>query len=159
MVLLSAVLALLLAAPQAGGSAPTPVAPTEKPVAVVGAPDAPVRLDSALFISVSQGPPLLYYAATNVTGDQMEQFMVTAFIYDAQGILKVRDTAPGRRTLDPHSTKYSTLVLDGIDLKPTDIIVLGVVQTQKVGTDEWWRTNLQAAADAAAHGKRQQPTF
>ena len=129
-------------------------APTEKPALVVGAADSPVRLDKATVLIATDGPPVLLYAATNLSNDQLEQFTVIAFIFDAQGTLKARQTAPGRRTLDAHSTKYSTMVLDGGDLAATDVVVVGVNQAQRVGSDTWWRADLQAAATAATRPKK-----
>ncbi len=75
-------------------------------------------------------------------------------MFDGQGTLKARQTAPGRRTLDAHATKYSTLVLDGSAIAPTDLIVIGVNQAQRAGSETWWRTDLQAAAVAAARAKK-----
>jgi hypothetical protein len=46
--------------------------------------------------------------------DQLEQFTVIAFIFDAEGTLRARQASPARRTLDAHSTKYSTMVLDRV---------------------------------------------
>ncbi len=143
MVLFSTVLALLLSA-----------APTERPAIVVGAPDSPVRLDRATVLTATDGPPVLLYAATNTGSDTLEQFTVIAFVFDAQGTLKARQTAPGRRTLDPHATKYSTLVLDGSPVAATDVIVVGVNQAQRADSDSWWRADLQSAAVAAARPKQ-----
>lgn len=143
MVLLSAVLTLLVVA-----------APTEKPAVVVGAADSPVRLDHAVVLTASEGPPVVLYAATNLTDGELEQFTVIAFVFDAEGTLKARQTAPGRRTLDAHGTKYSTLVLDGSPIAATDAIVIGVNQAQRAGSDTWWRTDLQAAAVAAARPRK-----
>ncbi len=143
MILCSALLAILLSS-----------APTEKPALVVGAPDSPVRLDRATVLTATDGPPVLLYAATNTSNDQLEQFTVIAFVFDAQGALKARQTAPGRRTLDAHTTKYSTLVLDGSPVAATDVIVAGVNQAQRAGTESWWRADLQSAAVAAARPKR-----
>jgi len=143
MLLLSTLLTLLVSA-----------APTEKPAVVVGATDSPVRLDRAVVLTASQGPPVVLYAATNATDDELEQFTVIAFVFDAEGTLKARQTAPGRRTLEPHGTKYSTLVLDGSPIAATDAIVVGVNQAQRAGSDTWWRTDLQAAAVAAGRPKK-----
>jgi len=141
--LLVALLALLVSA-----------APTEKPAVVVGAPDSPVRLDRAVVLTASEGPPVVLYAATNPTDDELEQFTLIVFVFDAQGTLKARQTAPGRRTLEAHGTKYSTLVLDGSPIAATDVIVAGVNQAQRAGSDTWWRTDLQAAAVAAGRPKK-----
>jgi hypothetical protein len=129
-------------------------ASSEKPAVVVGAADSPVRLDHAVVLTASDGPPVVLYAATNVTDAELEQFTVIAFIFDAQGTLKARQTAPGRRTLDAHGTKYSTLVLDGSPIAATDAVVIGVNQAQRAGSDTWWRTDLQAPAVAAARPKK-----
>lgn len=143
MPLASAILMLLLA-----------VAPGEKPALVVNAADTPVKLDKATIVSVTGAPPVLLYAAANQTADEIDLFMVIAFVFDAEGNLKARQTAPSRRTLEARSTKYSTLVLDGSDVLPTDIIVAGVSQAQRTGSETWWRTDLQAAATAAAKPKK-----
>src|SRR6267378_1361582 len=103
----------------------------EKPAIVVQTPDSPVRLDRAIILSSADGPPIVLYAATNLTDDQLDQFTVMAFVFDEKGTLKARQVAPGRRTLDARSTKYSTLVLDGSPIDATDVIVVGVNQSQR----------------------------
>lgn len=128
--------------------------PTEKPAIVVTAPDSPVRLDHAAVLIASEGPPVVLYAATNLTGDELEQFTVIAFVFDAEGTLKARQTAPGRRTLEARATKYSTLVLDGSPVAASDVIVIGVSGVQRAGSDTWWRGDLQAAAVAAARPRK-----
>jgi hypothetical protein len=126
-----------------------------KPVIVVHAADTPVRIDRATVVTTAEGPPVLIYAATNTTDDPLEQFTVMAFVFNAQGMLKARQVAPGRRTLDARSTKYSTMVLDGGPIDAADQIVIGVNQAQRVGSDAWWRSELQpAAAEAATHGSK-----
>src|ERR1700736_6416124 len=82
----------------------------ERTVAVIQASDSPIRLEHAAVLSASDGPPVLLYAATNLTNDPFDQFTVVAFIFRADGTLKARQLAPGRRTLDAHETKYSTMV-------------------------------------------------
>ncbi len=134
-----------------------PLLAGEKPAIVVNAPDAPVRLDRAALLTATDGPPLLYYAATNLTGDEFEVFMVTAYVFDNQGTLKARQTAPGRRTLASHETKYSTLVLDGSPVAPTDIVVIGLNQAQRAATETWWRGELEQAAKTAAAAAAQAP--
>ena len=129
-------------------------ATNEKPAIVVQAADSPVRLDRATILSGADGPPIVLYAATNLTDDQLERFTVMAFVFDARGTLKARQVAPGRRTLEARSTKYSTLVLDGSPIEPTDVIVLGINQAQRVGSEVWWRADLQTAAEAATRGKK-----
>ena len=104
-------------------------------------------------LTSTEGPPVLLYSATNLTDGALDQFTVIAFVFGANGVLKARQTAPGRRTLDAHGTKYSTLVLDGSPIEPTDVIVVGVTQAQRVNSDAWWRADVQAAAEAAAHRK------
>jgi hypothetical protein len=123
----------------------------ERALPVVQAPDSPVRMERATMLSGTDGPPVLLYAATNLTNDPLDQFTVMAFIFKADGTLKARQTAPGRRTLNAHETKYSTMVLDGSPLEPGDTIVVGVNQAQRVNSDSWWRADLQDAAEARAH--------
>ena len=95
MTLLATSVALMLAA-SAGEIVPT----------VVQAPDSPVRVDHAkVFNVVANEPAVLMYAATNLTDNDLEQFTVIAFIFDAQGTLKARQLAPGRRTLEKRTTK------------------------------------------------------
>jgi hypothetical protein len=118
--------------------------------AVVQAPDSPVRVDHAkIYNVVPNEPAVLMYAATNVTDDDLEQFTVLVFFFDAEGALKARQIAPGRRTLEKHTTKYSTMVLDGWSVKPTDRVVFGINQAQKTGSDKWWSAELDAAATEA----------
>ena len=136
MILLSAAMAVLLAA-------------TEMPAVVVQAADSPVKIGRATVLTVAGDPPVLLYAATNQTDDEIEQFTVTVFIFDAKGVLKTQQIAPGRRTLEAKSTKYSTIVLDGGPVDPAGSIVIGVNQVQRVNSDIWWRAELQAAAEAA----------
>jgi hypothetical protein len=115
--------------------------------AVVQAPESPVRVDRAkIFNIVANEPAVLMYAATNLTDTDLEQFTVIAFIFDAQGTLKARQTAPGRRTLEKRSTKYSTMVLDGWPLTPTDRVVFGVNQALRVDSEKWWSAELEQAA-------------
>jgi len=77
-----------------------------------------------------------------------------AFVFGADGVLKARQVAPGRRTLNAHETKFSTLVLDGSPIGADDVVVIGVNQAQRVGSEAWWRADLQAAAEAAMAPKR-----
>jgi hypothetical protein len=128
-------------------------AATEKPAVVVQAPETPVRLDHATVLTPADGPPVLVYAATNNTGTELDQFTVMVFVFDAQGILKIRQIAPGRRTLEPKTTKYSTMVLDGGTVEAGDQIVIGVNQAQNSGSDDWWRADLQPLADAVKQKK------
>jgi hypothetical protein len=92
---------------------------------------------------------VVLYAATNATDQPLDQFTVMAFVFKADGTLKARQVAPGRRTLEPRETKYSTLVLDGSPIDPTDVIVVGINQAQRSASDAWWRADLQPAAEAA----------
>ena len=117
---------------------------------VIQAPGSPVRLDHAKILNVVDGEPaVLLYAATNLTDDDLEQFTVIAFIFDADGTLRSRQAAPARRTLDKRSTKYSTMVIDVRPLTPTDRVVIGVDQAQRVDSEKWWSAELVAAAQAA----------
>ena len=117
---------------------------------VVQAPDSPVRLDHARVLNITAGEPaVLLYAATNLTDNDLEQFTVIAYIFDAEGVLKTRQVAPGRRTLEKRSTKYSTMVLDGRAVTTTDRVVIGVNQAQRTDSDKWWSAELEAAAKEA----------
>jgi hypothetical protein len=143
MILLSAAIAGVLTA-----------AAAEMPAVVVQAADSPVTIGRATVITVAGDPPVLLYAATNQTDDDLEQFTVMVFIFDAKGILKTEQIAPGRRTLEARSTKYSTIVLDGGPVDPAGSIVIGVNQAQRVNSEAWWRADLKAAAETAVPRKK-----
>jgi hypothetical protein len=130
------------------------VAPADKPPIVVQAPDSPVRLDHQSVLSPPDGPPVLVYQATNLTDQPLEQFTVMVFVFAADGTLKARQVAPGRRVLDARGAKYSSMVLDGSEILPTDVIVAGVNQAQRAGSETWWRADVQAAAEAAVPRKK-----
>jgi hypothetical protein len=121
---------------------------------IVSAPDAPVRLDSAKVLNTGSQPLVLLYAATNTKDAEVEQFTVMVFVYGADGQLKARQVAPGRRDLKGRETKYSAMVLDVGTIAPTDTLMAGVDQVQAAGSEEWWRTDLRAIAEAAAEAKR-----
>ena len=70
-------------------------------------------------LTAAQGPPIILYEAVNQTDKEYEQFTVTAFVFKADGTPRARQTAPGRRTLEAHETKYSTMVLDGSPVEPS----------------------------------------
>ena len=121
------------------------VAPT-----VIQAPDSPVKIENAKVLNVGAAEPaVLLYAATNLTDAELEQFTVIAYIFDADGVLKTRQVAPGRRTLEKKSTKFSTMVLDGRAVTATDRIVIGVNQAQRTDSEKWWSAELEAAAKEA----------
>ena len=143
MFLLSAAMAGVLAA-----------AAAEMPAVVVEAPDSPVKIGRATVVTVAGDPPVLLYAATNQTDNDLEQFTVIVFMFDAKGMLKTEQIAPGRRTLEAKSTKYSTIVLDGGPVDPAGSIVIGVNQAQRVNSDAWWRAELRAMAEAAVLKKK-----
>ena len=103
--------------------------------------------------TTADAPPLILYSARNQTDGELDQFTVIVFVFDAQGTLKARHTAPARRTLEARGTKFSTIVLDGSPIGPTDQIVIGVNQAQRVNSDAWWRADLQPAAEAAVQQK------
>jgi len=123
---------------------------------VVQAPDSPVRIDHAKVLNITAGEPaILMYAATNLTDNDLEQFTVMAYIFDADGVLKTRQTAPGRRTLEKRTTKYSTMVLDGRQVTETDRIVIGVNQAQRTDSDKWWYAELESVAKEAVKKPKQ----
>jgi hypothetical protein len=129
-------------------------AATEKPAIIVEGAQPPVRLSRAAVLAPTEGPPVILYAAVNLTDQEMEQFTITAFVFKADGTPRARQQAPGRRTLEPHETKYSTLVLDGSAIDPTDIIVVGVDQAQRAGSEAWWNADLRPLAEAAVPVKK-----
>ena len=129
-------------------------AATAMPAVVVEAPDTPVKISRATVLTVAGDPPVLLYAATNQTDNDLEQFTVTVFIFDAKGILKTEQIAPGRRTLGAKSTKYSSMVIDGDTVDPAGSILVGVNGAQRVNSDAWWRAELRAAAEAAVPKKK-----
>lgn len=140
----AAVLAVLLLAVPSAEIAPS----------IVQAPDSPVRIDRAKVLNVgSEEPAVLLYSATNATDQDLEHFTVIAFIFDAEGTLKARQVAPARHMLEKRTTKYSTMVLDGWRVTPTDRVVMGVNQAQRLGSDAWWHAELENAAKEAAKGK------
>jgi hypothetical protein len=126
----------------------------DMPVAVVQAPDSPVRLDHLKILNTGDEPLVLLYAATNLTGDQLDQFTVMVLVFNQQGGLKATQVAPGRRTLDAHETKYSAMVLDVGGIEPTDSLMVGVDQAQRAGSDQWWRANIRALAEETARRQK-----
>ena len=117
---------------------------------VVQAPDSPVKIEHAKVLNVGAAEPaVLLYAATNLTDAELEQFTVIVYIFDADGVLKTRQVAPGRRTLEKKGTKFSTMVLDGRAVAATDQIVIGVNQAQRTDSEKWWSAELEAAAKEA----------
>jgi hypothetical protein len=121
----------------------------ERPALVVEGAQPPARITSATVLTPAAGPPVVLYAAANLTEQTLDTVTVMAFVFKADGTLKARQVAPARRTLEAHETKYSTLVLDGSPIDPTDVIVVGINQAQRAGSEEWWRADLQPAAEAA----------
>ncbi len=131
------------------------VSTVERPVAVVQATDSPVRIDHVKVLSSDDAPPVLVYAATNLTENELEQFTVMVFVFDKDGRLKARQVAPGRRTLEGRATKYSAMVLDVGGIEATDSLMAGVDQAQRADSEQWWRTDLRSLAEAAV--KRPKP--
>jgi hypothetical protein len=144
MILGNAVMAAMLVA----------AAASETPAVVVAAADSPVTIGRATVLTVAGDPPVVLYAATNQTEDDLEQFTVMVFIFDSKGILKFQQIAPGRRTLEKKSTKYSTIILDGGPVDPAGSVVIGVNQAQRLNSEVWWRANIEAAAQAAVPQKK-----
>jgi hypothetical protein len=117
---------------------------------VVAAPDSPVRLESAKVLNTGSDPLVLLYAATNTSATPVDQFTVMVFVFNAEGRLKARQVAPGRRELKVSETKYSAMVLDVGTIEPTDTLMAGVDQVQNAGSDSWWRADLTTVAERAA---------
>jgi hypothetical protein len=129
-------------------------APGDRSALIVEGQQPPVRITHAAVLTAAEGPPVVLYCAVNQTDKEYEQFTVTAFVFKTDGTPRARQTAPGRRTLEPHETKYSTIVLDGAPVEPTDIIVIGIDQAQLAGSEEWWHTDLRPLAEAAVPAKK-----
>jgi hypothetical protein len=121
---------------------------------IVGAPDTPVKLVSAKVLNTGAEPLVLLYAATNATSTPIDVFTVTVYVFDANGQLKARQVAPSRRDLAVGETKYSAMVLDVGKIEPSDTLMAGVDQVQRTGSDDWWRVDLRAIAEAAAAAAR-----
>lgn len=122
--------------------------------AIVQAPDSPVKLDRAKVLNVGANEPaVLLYAATNAVDYDLEHFTVITFIFDAEGTLKARQTAPGRHMLEKGTTKFSTMVLDGAPVTPTDRLVIGVNQAQRLGSEKWWSAEIESLAKTSIKSK------
>jgi len=139
---------LMAAQAPAGRVAPAPPTAGEKRATVIKAPDSPVSVDKATVFTTSDAPPVVLYSVTNLTTEELDQFTLIAFVFNAEGTLKAMQIAPGRRTLNAGETKYSSMVLDGSKLEATDAVVVGINQAQKANSEAWWRAELQAAAEA-----------
>ena len=126
----------------------------ERPALVVEGTQPPAHITRAVVLTPGEGPPVVLYAAVSLTDQRLEQFTVMAFVFRADRSLKARQVAPGRHILEPRETKYSTLVVDGVLLDPTDVVVIGINQAQNEGSESWWRAELQPAAEAAVVGKK-----
>ena len=126
----------------------------ERPALVVEGTQPPAHITRAVVLTPGEGPPVVLYAAVSLTDQRLEQFTVMAFVFRADRSLKARQVAPGRHILEPRETKYSTLVVDGVLLDPTDVVVIGINQAQNEGSENWWRAELQPAAEAAVTGKK-----
>ena len=126
----------------------------ERPALVVEGTQPPAHITRAVVLTPGEGPPVVLYAAVSLTDQRLEQFTVMAFVFRADRSLKARQVAPGRHILEPRETKYSTLVVDGVLLDPTDVVVIGINQAQNEGSENWWRAELQPAAEAAVVGKK-----
>jgi hypothetical protein len=138
-------IALLLAA-----YVTTVAAADDRTPQIVGAPDAPVKLTSAKVLNTGAEPLVLLYAATNTTSTPIDVFTVTVYVFDGNGRLKARQVAPSRRDLAVGETKFSAMVIDVGKIEPTDTLMAGVDQVQRTGSDDWWRVDLRAIAEAAA---------
>ena len=128
--------------------AAVPVFAAGPPVGIVQAPNAPVTLGQVKLLNTDGAPWVLLYGATNGTHTQLDQFTVTVFVFDKDKRLKARQVAPGRRTLEPHETKFSAMVLDVGGIEAGESLLVGVDQAQRVGSDDWWRADLRTLAEA-----------
>src|SRR5688500_2928055 len=131
------------------------VSAAEVTSSVIQAPASPVRLNPRKILNSGDGgPAVLLHAATNLTDNDLERFTVVAFIFDGDGTLRSRQAAPGRRTLEKRSTKYSTMVIDVRPLTPSDRVVIGVDQAQRVDSEKWWSADLADAAKVAVKDRK-----
>jgi hypothetical protein len=142
-------LALQLAAGAAQADRAAGAAQADRAAIVVQAEGAPVTIAHAVVLEAPDGPPILRYAATNVTGQDFDQFTVMVLVFDPKGVLTSRHIAPGRHLLDAGTTKFSAMVLDGAPIGPADTIVVGMNQAQAVGSDTWWRADIRTLAESA----------
>jgi hypothetical protein len=115
----------------------------------VNASGSPVTLSGLKLLNTDAQPMVLLYAATNTIDAPLDQFTVTVFVFGSDGRLKARQVAPGRRELAVKETKYSSMVLDVGTIEPTDQLMAGVDQAQRVGSDDWWRADLRTIAESA----------
>lgn len=122
------------------------------PVSVVQAPNSPVKLEQVKLLNTDATPMVLLYGATNTGSTDLDQFTVTVFVFDQNRQLKARQVAPGRRTLKAAETKFSAMVLDVGGIEAGDTLMVGVDQAQQVGSDDWWRADLRAIAEATIKG-------
>ena len=125
----------------------------DRTVQIVAAPDTPVRLDSARVLNTGSEPLVLLYAAANATQTPIDTFTVTVYVFGADGRLKARQVAPARRELAVGETKFSAMVLDVGKIEPSDTLMAGVDQVQRVGSDDWWRVDLRTIAEKVAAAK------
>jgi hypothetical protein len=129
-------------------------AAAERPTLIVAGPDAPARIDRAAVLTPGEGPAIVLYAATSVVDQPIDTITVMAFVFKADGTPKARQVAPARHALGPRETKYSTIVLDGTTVDPTDIVAIGINLVQRTGTDVWWRADLRPLAEKAVPVKK-----
>src|SRR3954452_22104739 len=101
----------------------TMAADVGREVQIVSAPESPVRLDSTKILNTGAEPLVLLYSASNTTEAPIDQFTVTVFVFRADGQLKARQVAPGRRELAAGQTNYSAMVLDVGTIDPTDMLM------------------------------------
>jgi hypothetical protein len=130
----------------------------DRAVQIVTAPDSPVRLASAKVLNTGAEPLVLLYGATNSTAAAIDTFTVTVYVFGSDGKLKARQVAPARRELAVGETKFSAMVLDVGQIEPTDFLMAGVDQAQRVGSDDWWRVDLRVIAEAAAAARPKAPS-
>ena len=48
------------------------------------------------------------------------------------------------------------MILDGFQIEANDLVVVGVNQAQRVGSEAWWRAELQTAAEGIAAKRTKQ---
>jgi hypothetical protein len=132
-----------LALAVAAAAAPAPS------VSAIQAPNAPVKLEQLKLLNTDAAPMVLLYGATNISDAKLDQFTVTVLVFDKDKRLKARQVAPARRELDVRETKFSAMVLDVGGIDPGDVLLVGVDQAQRVGSDDWWRADMRTIAESA----------
>jgi hypothetical protein len=115
--------------------------------------DSPVRIDHLKIFSADDAPPV------PLRGNECHWRSARPFTVTKSSSIKTVGSRRGKSprsscNLDARETKYSAMVLDVGPIAPTDSLMAGVDQAQRVGSDQWWRADLRALAEQAATVKK-----